>query len=62
MIEDCSLIKAPVCFNQKYFDDVIKKKKPDLKIKFDNSDPNRFWLPMQAKKDGKIISNGEVRV
>lgn len=56
------MIKAPVCFNKKYYDDVIKPAKPDLNIKFDNSDPSKLWLPMQAKKSGKIISNGEVRV
>ena len=62
IIEDCSLIKAPVCLNKKYYEDVILKNKPDSKMKFGTSDPNKFWLPMQAKKDGKIISNGEVRV
>ena len=41
---------------------MISPANPDMKLKFDTSDPSKIWLPMQAKKDGKIISNGEVRV
>jgi hypothetical protein len=60
LIEDCSLIKAPLAYNKKYYEDVIEK--TGLKLKFDKEDPNKFWLPLKGKSKGKIVSNGEVRV
>lgn len=62
LIEDCSLVNAPLVLNKTYYDDVLLKKNPKLKLNFDKEDDRKVWLPMQTKKDGKIVTKGFVRV
>lgn len=39
------------------------KKDPKLrKLTFDKEDEKKFWLPMQTKEKGKIVTKGYVRV
>mmetsp|Transcript_30295 Transcript_30295/g.46326 ORF Transcript_30295/g.46326 Transcript_30295/m.46326 type:complete len:163 (+) Transcript_30295:4312-4800(+) len=63
ILSDCSLIKKPLCLNKSYFENVMKKNNPNLKMKFDSSNDNHFWLPLNQKnKEGKIEKNGLVKV
>lgn len=61
-MEDCTLIKKPMMLNKEYYDEVLKKQNPNLKLEFDKSDSQKLWLPMMTKKDGKIVQRGSVRV
>lgn len=60
LLEDVSLTKAALCFNKKYYEDVVKKEHKDIKMEFDKKDVSRFWLQMLTKKDGKIEKVGKV--
>jgi len=62
LMEDCTLVKAPLVLNKTYYNDVLLKKNPKLKLEFDKEDDKKVWLPMQTKKDGKIVTRGYVRV
>jgi hypothetical protein len=61
-MEDCTLVKSPINLGKKYYEDVLKVANPSLKMEFDKSDDSKIWLPMINKKDGKIVTNGFVRV
>jgi len=61
------LTKAPLTLNKKYFEDVMSKENPDVKMNFSKlpasagGNDSRFWLDMLAKdKKGKITKNGKV--
>ena len=59
LLEDVALTKTALCFNKKYYEDVVKKEQPDNKMEFDSKDVSRFWLQMLTKKDGKIEKVGK---
>lgn len=57
ILEDVSLTKKPLVLNKKYYNDVLKKMHPDLKMDFTRDDNNRFWVKFKKKdEDGKIIN------
>ena len=62
IMEDCTLVKSPINLSKKYYEDVLKKDNPNLKMEFDKSDDSKIWLPMMNKKDGKLQQFGSVRV
>jgi len=63
IMQDCQLVKKALCLNKKYYEEVMKANNPNLKMKFDSSDTNTFWLGlMQKGKGGKLEKNGMVRV
>ena len=59
LLEDVALTKTALCFNKKYYKDVVEKESPDIKMEFDKKDVSRFWLQMLTKKDGKIVKVGK---
>jgi hypothetical protein len=61
-MEDCTLVKQPLQLNKEYYEGVLKKQNPNLKMEFDKSDASKIWLPMMTKKDGKMIQRGSIRV
>ena len=61
-MEDCTLVKSPINLSKKYYEEVLKVSNPSLKMLFDKADDSKIWLPMINKKDGKIVTNGFVRV
>jgi Ca2+-dependent lipid-binding protein len=64
LMEDVSLIKAPLSMNKEYYQNVIKPKHPDLKMEFDSKDPNKMFLQLWAKnkKSGKMEKAGKVGI
>lgn len=62
LMEDCTLVKSPINFSKKYYEDVLKVANPSLKMEFDKTDDSKIWLPMHSKKEGKSVINGYVRV
>jgi hypothetical protein len=64
IIEDCSLIKAPLQINKKYYEKFMKER-DNLKLQW--KDDDCFWLDLKAKeKDDngnvKDVKHGRVRV
>jgi hypothetical protein len=45
--------------NKKYYDDVLKKSNPNLKIEFEKSNNNKFWIYMLGRK-GQM--SGEIQL
>ena len=63
ILEDVSLIKAPLSLNKKYFEDVMKPKYPQMKMQFDESNPNKLYLTLWSKnKKGKLEKRGQVGI
>ena len=63
LFEDCEITKNPLTLNKTYYNDVMLKKDPKIKkLTFDKEDEKKFWLPMQTKEKGKIVTKGYVRV
>jgi hypothetical protein len=64
LIEDCSLIKKPLCLNEKYYKEVMKDKhsNKEQELEFDDKDKSRLWVQMIQKdqETGNIESNGKV--
>jgi len=65
LIEDCSLVKKPMQYNEMYHQSIQKEKDKHLsKLKFDDKDKSRFWMTLKHKDadSGQIKNRGEVAV
>lgn len=40
-----------MCFNKEFYDDLAKREGFQKKMKFDDSNPSRFWLDMNYKNE-----------
>mmetsp|Transcript_12511 Transcript_12511/g.21058 ORF Transcript_12511/g.21058 Transcript_12511/m.21058 type:complete len:141 (+) Transcript_12511:1163-1585(+) len=49
--------------NKKYFEETVKPLNPNMSLKFDSSNPNRFWVQLKQKDaKGKLVVMGQVLV
>jgi len=62
LMEDVTLVKAPLSLNKKYYKDVLKTnlKYADLKLEFDEKNDNKFYLNLYTldKKTKKLTKQG----
>lgn len=65
LIEDCSLVKVPMGFNRRFYDDVWKNSNIQ-KIVFEEDDKtkSRFWVDLKYRnpKTGEDSVRGKVKI
>lgn len=64
IMEDCALIKKPLCLSKDYYDGAMAGNMNTTNVPvFDKEDSQKFWLKLMGKdENGKIGCTGEVRL
>lgn len=61
VFEDCQLTQRQISVTKEYYNNNLKSKWPNVKVKF--KDNQTFWIDVRGKNDeGKIEFNGRVRI
>jgi len=63
LFEDAELAKRGISLTQDYYDEYLVEKKKMSGLTFkDKDEPRQFWVDLMAKKDGKLVCHGKLKL